>query len=163
MNLFTEEAIEDVMIKLIAGSRFPHPMDDIEVAGASDICQRRQPLSIVPMVALFREVCRPLATAKTQAAFLFGMRLMAIDGTLEDVADTLANANYFGRHTASRGDSAFPQLRCVYLCECGTHAICDAGVWSYTTSERSGSLRMLRSVGPGILAMCDCGFHSYET
>ena len=54
MNLFSEEAIEDVMIKLVAGSRFPRPLDDIEVAGTSDICQQRQPLSIVPMVALFR-------------------------------------------------------------------------------------------------------------
>ncbi len=163
MNLFIEEAIEDVMIKRVAGPRFPRLMDDIEVAGASAICQRRQPLSVVPMVALFREVCRPLATAKTQDAFLFGLLLMANDGTLDDVAGTLANANFFGRPTASRGDSAFPQLRCVYLCECGPHAINDAGAWPYTIGERSGGLRMLRSVRPDILAMCGFGFIIFET
>ncbi len=39
MNLFTEEAIDDVMRKLIAGPRFLQPADDIEPAGASAICQ----------------------------------------------------------------------------------------------------------------------------
>ena len=162
MNLYTEESIDDVMVKLVAGPRFLRPMDDIEVAGASAICQRRQQLGVAPMVALFREVCTPLATTNTQDAFLFGLRLMAIDGTVEDVADTPANASYFGRQTGSRGDSAFPQMRCVYLCECGTHAICDGGAWSYKTSERSGGLRGLRSVGPEMLVMWDRGFHSFD-
>lgn len=162
INLFTEEAIGDVMVKMLAGPRFLRVNEDIEVAGASAICQRRQQLGVEPMVRLFRSVCQPLATPDTHDAFLFGLRLMAIDGTVEDVADTAANASYFGRHSAARGDSAFPQMRCVYLCECGTHAICDAGAWSYHIGERSGGLRMLRSVGPGMLVLWDCGFHSFD-
>ena len=114
------------------------------------------------MVTLFRDVCHPLATPNTRDAYLFGLRLMAIDGTVEDVADTPANASYFGRQTGSRGDSAFPQMRCVYLCECGTHAICDAGVWPYRISERKGGLRVLRSVGTDMLVMWDRGFHSFD-
>jgi hypothetical protein len=105
MNLYTEESIDSVMTKLAAGPRFLRTMDNIEAAGASAICQRRQQLGVAPMVALYREVCRPLATAKTQDAFLFGLRLMAIDGTVEDVADTAANSSYFGRQTGSRGGS----------------------------------------------------------
>ena len=127
MNLFTEEAIGDVMVKMLAGARFLRVDEDIEVAGASAICQRRQQLGVEPMVRLFQTICQPLATPDTHDAFLFGLRLMAIDGTVEDVADTPANASDFGRHAGSCGDSAFPQMRCVYLCECGTHAICDAG------------------------------------
>lgn len=162
MNLFTEEAIDDVMGKLIAAPRFLRPENDIEAAGASAICQRRKQLGVAPMVALYKEVCRPMATPETRDAFLFGLRLVAIDGTVEDVADTPANSSYFGRQNGSRGNSAFPQMRCVYLCECGTHAICDAGAWSYSTGERKGGLRMLRSVGPGMLTLWDCGFHSYD-
>lgn len=162
MNLFTEEAIDDVMGKLIAAPRFLRPENEIEAAGASAICQRRQQLGVAPMVALYQEVCRPMATPETRDAFLFGLRLMAIDGTVEDVADTPANSSYFGRQHGSRGDSAFPQMRCVYLCECGTHAICDAGSWSYATGERTGGLRMLRSVGKGMLVLWDRGFHSYN-
>lgn len=162
MNLFTEEAIDDVMGKLIAAPRFLRPENDIEAAGASAICQRRKQLGVAPMVALYKEVCRPMATPETRDAFLFGLRLMAIDGTVEDVADTPANSSYFGRQSGSRGNSAFPQMRCVYLCECGTHAICDAGAWTYSTGERKGGLRMLRSVGAGMLLLWDCGFHSYD-
>jgi hypothetical protein len=162
MNFYTEESIDDVMVKLAAGPRFLRPMDGIEVAGASAICQRRQQLGVVPMVTLFRDVCHPLATPNTCDAYLFGLRLMAIDGTVEYVADTPANSSYFGRQTGSRGVSAFPQMRCVYLCECGTHAICDAGVWPYQISERIGGLRVLRSVGADMLVMWDRGFHSFD-
>jgi hypothetical protein len=162
MNLFTEEAVDAVLVKLLQGPRFLRPDENLEAASAGAICQRRQQLGVAPMVALFREICRPLATPDTRDAFLFGLRLMAIDGTTEDVADTPANAAYFGRQTGSRGDSAFPQVRAVYLCECGTHALCDAGFWPYPVSERVGGLRMLRSVGPDMLVMWDRGFHSYD-
>ncbi len=109
MNFYTEKSIDDVMVKLAAGPRFLRPVDGIDVAGASAICQRRQQLGVAPMVTLFRDVCHPLATTQTRDAFLFGLRLMAVDGTVEDVADTPANSSYFGRQTRSRGDSAFPQ------------------------------------------------------
>ena len=162
MNLFTEEAIDDVLAKLLQGPRFLRPDDDLVPASASAICQRRQQLGVAPLVALFREVCHPLATPTTRDAFLWGWRLMAIDGTTEDVADPPANAEYFGRPHGGRGDGAFPQVRAVYLCECGTHAICDAGFWPLALSERVGGLRMLRSVGPGMLVTWDRGFHSFD-
>jgi len=87
---------------------------------------------------------------------------MALDGTTEDLADTEANGPAFGRHDCARGQSAFPQLKGVYLVECGTHAIVDAGFWPCHTSERVGGLRLLRSAGQGMLVMWDRGFHSFE-
>ncbi len=161
MNLFTEEAQDDVLVKLLQGPRFLRPEDDLEPASASAIAQRRPQVGVAPMAALFHEICRPLATPATRDAFLFGFRRMAIDGTTEDVADTPANARYFGRPTSGRGAGAFPQVRAVYLCACGTHAICDAGFWRYAVSERVGGWRLLRSVGPGMLVWWDRGFHSY--
>ncbi len=162
MNLFTEEAIDDVLTKLLQGPRFLRPADDLVPASASAICQRRRQLGVAPLVALFREVCHPLATPETRDAFVCGWRLMAIDGTTEDLADTPANTKYFGRPHGGRGDGAFPQVRAVYLCECGTHAICDAGFWPLAVSERVGGLRMLRSVGPGMLVTWDRGFHGFD-
>ena len=94
------------------------------------------------MVTLFHQVCRPIGRPETQGAFLFGLRLMAIDGTVEEVPDTPENAAVFGRHTGGRGASAFPLVRGVYLCECGTHAIVDAGFWPYHTGERVGEFQM---------------------
>jgi hypothetical protein len=162
MNLFTEEAIEDVLAKLMQGPRFLRPEDDIVTASKGAICQRRRQLGVAPMVSLFHEVCQPMATPDTPGAYLFGLRVVAIDGTKEDIADTPGNADYFGRPVSGRGDGAFPQVLGVYLCECGTHAICDAGFWPCQKSENPCGRRMLRSVGPGMLVMWDCGFHSFD-
>ena len=71
-------------------------------------------------------MARPIATARTRGAFLGGLRLMAIDGTTIDVADTPENDRAFGRPTTRRGDGAFPQIRVLALIETGTHVICDA-------------------------------------
>jgi hypothetical protein len=162
MNLFTEEAIEDVLVKLMQGPRFLRPEKDMVTASKGAICQRRHQLGVAPMVALFHEICRPIATPDTPGAYLFGLRMVAIDGTKEDIADTAENARYFGRPAGGRGDGAFPQVLAVYLCECGTHAIYDAGFWPCHTSENPGGKRLLRSAGPGMLVMWDCGFHGYD-
>jgi hypothetical protein len=69
---------------------------------------------------------RAMATEQTRGAFRFGLRLMAIDGTLDEVANTEANAFYFRRMTSGKSQSPFPQVRCMYLAEMGTHAIVDA-------------------------------------
>jgi hypothetical protein len=50
----------------------------------------------------------------------------------------------------------------VYLSECGTHTVLDAGFWPCHTSERVGALRLLRSVGAGMLLLWDRGFYSFE-
>ena len=163
MGLFTNMALEQVLIKMVKGLRYIWPGDeDYQAANKSAICQARYRLGAQPVVELFHRVCTPLATELTPGAFLFGLRLMSIDGTREDVQDTPANAAFFGRPHGGRGDGAFPQMQAVYLCETGTHAICDAGFWPCHISERIGGLRMLRSVTEGMLVMWDRGFHSFD-
>src|SRR5260370_27932683 len=93
---------------------------------AGALCYQRGTLGIGVLRRLFRQVCRPLATPETPGAFRFGLRLMAIDSTLEDVADTPANAAFFGRVASGESASPFPQARCLYLAEPGTHPIVDA-------------------------------------
>jgi len=162
MSIYTHLSLGHVMRKIARGLRFVWPDADYEVGKDSAITYRRYQLGARPMVALFHRVCKPIATKQTPGAFLFGLRLMAIDGTVEDAPDTPQNAAAFGRQQGSRGQSAFPQVRGVYLAECGSHTIVDAGFWPYATSERVGALRMLRSVGPGMLVMWDRGMHSFD-
>ena len=150
------------MRKVSKGLRYVWPDPEYVMAGASALSYRRYQLGARPLAALFHEICRPLATAETPGAFLFGLRLMAIDGTAEDVADTPANVAAFGWHHGDRGDSAFPQVKGVYLVECGTHAVTDAGFWPCHVSERHGGFRLLRAVGPGMLLMWDRGFHNFD-
>lgn len=162
MGIYTRLSLGEVMRQLARGLRFIWPNPDYAVPKDSAIAYRRYQLGARPVVSLFHRVCRPMATPETPGAFLFGLRLMAIDGTVEDVPDTPANAAAFGRHTGSRGKSAFPQVQGVYLAECGTHAIVDAGFWPCRTSERVGGFRMLRSLEEGMLVMWDRGFHSFD-
>jgi len=48
---------------------------------------------------------------------------MAIDGTLFNTPDTEANEQAFGRSSNQYGKGAYPQVRCVLLVECGSHAV----------------------------------------
>lgn len=162
LHLYPTVAISGVLRKLTRGLRFLWPDPTIALPGDSALAARRQQLGARPLVALFKRICRPMATADTKGAWLFGLRAVAIDGTVEDVPDTAANLAAFGRHGTARGQAAFPQVQGVYLVECGTHAVFDAGFWPCHTSERVGGFRVLRSLGKGMLVLWDRGFHDYE-
>ena len=162
MNIYPYLAIGRVMQKISRGLRFIWLDANYDVPKDSALSYRRYQLGAPVMVRLFHHVCRPIATPKTKGAFCFGLRVMAIDGTVEDLPDTLANEAAFGRHYTDRSQAAFPQMQCVYLAECGTRVIVDAGCWPIHTSERLGGRRMLRSVTSDMLVMWDRGFHDYD-
>jgi Transposase DDE domain len=113
---------------------------------------------------LFEQAARPLATAQTQGAWYRGWRVLAIDGSCLDVADTPANAAAFGRPGTGRGQGvgAFPQVRLVGLAECGTHAITKVAVGPYTTGETTLASGVLAGLGPGMLALADRGLLAVE-
>ena len=50
-----------------------------------------------PLELLFRAVAVPLATESTRGAFYRGLRLVSLDGTCLDVADTPRTTAAFGR------------------------------------------------------------------
>ncbi len=162
MNLFSQESLTQVLVKLVKGLRYVWPEDRLRLASKSAISQARYRVGRAVLAELFRQVCHPIATEQTHGAFLGGLRVMAVDGTREDVPDTPANAAYFGRPTGGRGAGAFPQVLAVYLVECGTHVVTDAAFTACTGSERTLAYELLRSVGAGDLLTWDRGFHSYE-
>jgi len=129
----------------------------------SALCVARQRLGLEPVRRLFERTVRPLAEAGTPGAFYRGLRLVAVDGTLDDVPDTAANDAFFGRPTSGkRGDGAFPQVRKLSLVEIGTHvefALCMAG---YHVGEKTMFLDLLLCLQAGMLLLCDRGFFSYE-
>ena len=162
MNLLSELSMTGVMEQLMRGTRLIHPSDEEEAPNSGTYSQARSRLGTKVMERLFKRVCRPLATPDTVGAFAYGLRLVALDGSVDDVPNSAANSAYFGRSSVQRGESAFPQVQCVYLCECGTHAIFDAAFWPYAVSERRGGKRLLRSVQADLLVMWDRGFHDYD-
>ncbi len=159
MNLYTAVPISAVIRTLLKSLRLLMPGTAPTVPTDSAFSYRRYQLGARPIVALFHAVCQPMTTPTTPGAFRFGLRLVALDGTVEDVADTPANVRAFGRTGSQRGPSAFPQVRGVYLIECGSHAILDAGFWPVRTNERVGGVRLLRALTPEMLILWDRGFH----
>ena len=117
-----------------------------------------------PARALFEAVARPLADERTVGAFYREWRLMSLDGTCLDVADTPANEQEFGRPGSSRREAggAFPQLRLVALSETGTHAICAAAMGALSRSERELADELLGGLTPEMLCLADRGFYSFQ-
>jgi len=164
MGLWASESMRHVLAEVVAGWREGTEPDrtDWQLPSTAAIVQARQRAGACVLRELFEAVARPIATGQTPSAFLGGLRLMAIDGTTIDVADTPENDRAFGRPTTGRGVGAFPQIRVLALIETGTHVICDALIRPFGTGEVPTALRLLRSVGPGMLLLWDRGFHAYE-
>src|SRR5437588_6995691 len=91
--------------------------------GRSTFCEARQRLGVAPLLRLSQQAVALQATPKTPGAFYHRMRLMALDGFVLDLADSLANARVFGRPGSHRSPAAFPQARVLALCEVGTHVL----------------------------------------
>jgi hypothetical protein len=161
MSLFAREARERVLDKLRGGLRLRWPDPTCHQATKSAIGQARARVGARARVALFHQVCRPLATPTTPGAFCFGLRMLALDATTEAVPDTPANPRAFGSQHNQHGRANFPQVLACYLVECGTHAVLDAGFWPIYAGEAPCARRLLRSVGAGMLLTWDAGLHSY--
>jgi hypothetical protein len=128
----------------------------------SNLCEARQRLGVAPVRRLFDKVVRPLATPQTPGAFFKGLRLMGIDGTVQDAPDTPANAARFGRSSGGRGDGAFPQVRKVSLVELGTHAEVALAVGGWQDSEQRLVEQLWDQIPAGSLLIEDRGFFSYD-
>jgi Insertion element 4 transposase N-terminal/Transposase DDE domain len=124
----------------------------------SAITYRRKQLGSAPLQGLFAQCCRPLCTPQTPGAYRFGRRLVAIDGSRQDVADTPANAAAFQRPSNQYGPGPFPQIRLLLLSECGSHASFGASVQSSQQAEVSMAYELLPLVEPDMLVLHDAQF-----
>ena len=157
MNLYATEAMAVVLAKLLLVVRCAWDLPTLIPATKGAISQARARLGPAPLVDLFHRVCRPLAVPTTPGAFCFGLRLMAIDSWTEELADTPANARFFGRPKGSQGAASYPQALVTGLVECGTHAIIDAIVGACTSSAPKAARRLLRQATVGMLLLVDAG------
>ena len=164
MALYAEGSYEDVFAQLTDGLSWSSRWSEsFTPPSKSAIFQARARLGAAPLKALFARVARPLASPGSKGAFLAGRRLVAIDGTCLDVADTTENTLAFGRPGVNKGEqAAFPQARVVALAECGTHAIFDAVIGPYSTSEIELSRALVARLEPGMLLLADRGFYGFK-
>ena len=163
MALHADGSYEDVLAYMTDGLAWAERAETpVRLATKAAISHARDRLGPEPLALLFERVAQPLATNATPGCWLAGRRLVAIDGTCLDVADTPANDRFFGRPGVAKGErSAFPQARVVALAECGTHAMFDAVIGAYTTSEPVLSRQLIAGLQPGMLCLADRGFYSF--
>jgi Insertion element 4 transposase N-terminal/Transposase DDE domain len=164
MSLWSLDSMRTVLKNLVTGlsRQWTRLGQYWQVPTSSSISEARQRVGPYVISQLFERVVRPMATIETPLAFLGGLRVMAVDGTVMDIPDSVANARVFGYPGSRPGTrAAFPKVRLVMLIEAGTHLIVDALICPYRIGERVRAKRLLRSVTSGMLLMWDRGLHSY--
>jgi hypothetical protein len=165
LALFSDCSYEEVMRQLVEGLAWESGWErEWSVPSKMAISKARARLGKEVLELLFRAVCVPVAEESTRGAFYRGLRLVSIDGSCLDVADTPANDREFGRPGSDRreGGGAFPQLRMVALAESSTHAIFGVALGAYGDAEGVLAGRLLDSLSAGMLCLADRGFYSYE-
>jgi hypothetical protein len=110
---------------------------------------------------LYEVLVHPIATRATMGAWYRDWRLVSLDGSCLDVADTEANRAAFGLPGVSRGESAFPQLRFVALVETGTHVLFGAQLGGYAEGETTLAQTVLAALRPGLLCLADRPFFGH--
>ncbi len=130
--------------------------------GRSTLCEARQRLGAAPLHQLVHQVIELQATPDTPEAFYDGLRLMALDSFVVDVADSPANARVFKRPGSGRSPAAFPQVRVLALCEVGTHVLWRTLTKPCHRSEVTMTAYLLRFLREDMLLLWDRGFLSYD-
>ena len=138
------------------------PSAGIKVAGKSGISQARSRLGAEPVKRLYAAVVGPIAEQRTRGAWYRQWRLVSLDGSTLDVADTAENEQAFGRPGVSRGSSAYPKIRFVGLLETGTHILWAARMDKYKTDEITLAAAVVPALRQGMLCLADRFFPAYR-
>jgi hypothetical protein len=163
LALYMRSSYREVLRCLLEGVQWLlDPSTKVKVAGKSGISQARSRLGVEPVKKLYETVVTPIAEKRTKGAWFRQWRLVSLDGSTLDVADTVENDEAFGRPGASRGSSAFPKIRFVALLENGTHVLWAAHMDQYATDELTLAEKVIPALHKGLLCMADRFFPSYK-
>lgn len=163
LALYMQSSYREVLRCLLEGIQWLlGPAAVVKVAGKSGISQARTRLGWKPMQQLHDDIVKPIAVKSTKGAWYRGWRLVSLDGSTLDIADEKENEKTFARPSASRGNSAFPQLRFVSLVENGTHVLFATRMGSIKTGEITLAKEVLSSLEKGMLCLADRNFFGFE-
>lgn len=163
LALYAQASYGEVLRCLLEGVRWLHLGGlDLALASKSAITKARARLGVAPLKALFDRVAHPIAQPGAPGAWYQGRRLVSLDGTTIDLPDTPSHDTHFGRPSASRGRSAFPQLRLLALMETGTHSVFAVAFDRYEVSEVGLAPTVLKRLRAGMLCLADRAFVGFE-
>jgi hypothetical protein len=163
LALYMQSSYREVLRCLLEGVQWLRdPSAGVRVAGKSGISQARTRLGWEPVQQLHDELVKPIAERVTRGAWYRTWRLVSLDGSTFDVADEKANEEAFSRPGASRGASAYPQIRFVSLVENGTHVLFGSQMDGYRTGEITLAKAVLPRLGKGMLCLADRNFFGFQ-
>ena len=162
LALYMQSSYREVLRCLFEGIQWLlGPGAVVKVAGKSGISQARTRVGWEPIQQLHDNVVKPIAVESTKGAWYRSWRLVSIDGSTLDTADEKDNEKTFGRPSASRGSSAFPQVRFVSLVENGTHVLFGTRMGGVETGEITLAKQVLPSLVKGMLCLADRNFYGF--
>jgi hypothetical protein len=163
LALYMRSSYREVLRCLLEGVQWLlDPSAAVKVASKAGISQARSRLGPEPLQKLYEAIVAPIAGKQTKGAWYREWRLISLDGSTLDTADTIENEKAFGRPGASRGSSAFPKIRFVALLENGTHVLWAARMSKYRTDEITLARQVVPALGKGMLCLADRFFPSYK-
>jgi hypothetical protein len=163
LALYMQVSYREVLRCLLEGIQWLlGPGAVIRVASKGGISRARTRLGWEPLRQLHNAVVKPVAVRSTRGAWYRGWRLVSLDGSTLDVADEKANEDAFGRPGASRGSSAYPQVRFVALVESGTHVLFGSQMGACGTGEIMLAKAVLPWLRKGMLCLADRQFFGFE-
>lgn len=163
LALYMRSSYREVLRCLLEGVQWLlDPSAAVKVAGKSGISQARSRLGPEPLKKLYESIVAPIAERGTKGAWYRQWRLISLDGSTLDTADSAENEKAFGRPGSSRGSSAFPKIRFVALLENGTHVLWGARMSRYSTDEITLAQDVVPALRPGMLCLADRFFPSYQ-
>src|SRR5687768_7600455 len=95
LALYTGAGTREVLRCLLEGLRWLWGAEAVRVAGKSGISQARTRLGEAPLRRLYQQVVQPIAMPAAKGAWYRAWRLVSLDGSCLDVADTAANSVAF--------------------------------------------------------------------
>lgn len=162
LAIYMQASYREVLRCLLEGLQWlAGPGVPLKVTGKSGISQARTRLGSVPLQQLHDEVVGPIARKDTRGAWYRAWRLVALDGSTFDVADTRENVKAFTRPAANRGTSAYPQVRLVSLVESGTHVLFGTAMGPYREGETTLAHRVVPALRPEMLCLADRQFFGW--
>lgn len=162
LGLHASEGCRSVLRRVLLRRQEQERAEIEEICTDSAISQGRSRLGWQPLRALYENVVKPIATRASVGAWYRRWRLVTLDGSTLDVADTKGNERAFGRPGAVRGQSGFPQLRFVTLLENGTHVMFGAELGRYDSGEVTLAKKVVTRLPADSLCLADRNFFSYS-
>lgn len=160
-GLFVSEGAREVLRRVLRRQtgRWVEQLED--VASESAISQARTRLGSTAVAMVYEALVEPLATRATLGAWYRRWRVVTIDATVLDVADTPANVRTFRRPGVSHGSAAYPQVRLVSLLENGTHILFGAKIAGCRTHEAKLARKVIARLPKDALCLADRAFFGY--